>query len=314
MGQTIAITGGRGFIGRKVVASHLALGDRVRVLARGATGPAWGRDVEIVSCDLTSSAPAQLERFTTGADVLYHCAAEYRDPFRTSAVNVEGTRKLLAAAAGNIARWVQLSSLGVYGPRRSGVVREDTSPTPVGAYETSKLAIDACKRTGMPWAMLRPGIVFGHGMPNDSLRAFLRVIGRGRFAFIGPPGAVLPYVHVDDVAAALVLCAKDNRAVGEIFNLSEDCKVEEFVFEAARLLGAAPPNLRLPELPVRVAAKALSWIPGVPLTTARVDALTRRVSYPVDRIRETLAFRFATGWRNGLREMVAALPLDIRST
>jgi nucleoside-diphosphate-sugar epimerase len=159
----------------------------------------------------------------------------------------------------------------------------------------------------MPWAMLRPGIVFGRGMPNDSMRAFLRAIRGGRFAFIGPPGAVLPYVHVDDVITALVLCAKDNRAVGEVFNLSEDCKVEEFVFEAARLLAAAPPNMRLPEFPVRVAAKALSWIPGVSLTTARVDALTRRVSYPVDKVMETLEFRFATGWRNGLREMVAAL-------
>jgi nucleoside-diphosphate-sugar epimerase len=312
VGQTIAITGGRGFIGRKVVAVHLALGDYVRVLARGTTDPSWGRDVEIVSCDLASPAPAELERFTRSADVLYHCAAEHQDALRMSAVNVEGTRKLLAAAAGNIGRWVQLSSLGVYGPRRSGVVREDAPPAPVGAYETTKLAadqlvIDACKRTGMPWAMLRPGIVFGRGMPNDSMRAFLRAIRGGRFAFIGPPGAVLPYVHVDDVITALVLCAKDNRAVGEVFNLSEDCKVEEFVFEAARLLAAAPPNMRLPEFPVRVAAKALSWIPGVSLTTARVDALTRRVSYPVDKVMETLEFRFATGWRNGLREMVAAL-------
>jgi nucleoside-diphosphate-sugar epimerase len=228
------------------------------------------------------------------------------------AVNIEGTRKLLAAATGNIGRWVQLSSLGVYGPRRSGVVREDAIRAPVGAYETSKLAadqlvIDAGKQTGMRWAMLRPGIVFGRDMSNESMRAFLRTIRGGRFAFIGLPGALLPYVHVDDVVAALLLCGRDDRANCEIFNLSEDCMVEEFVLEAARLLAAPPPTLRLPETLVRMAAKSLSWVPGFPLTTTRVDALTRQVTYPSDKIVQTLDFRFATGWRNGLREMVAAL-------
>lgn len=312
MPGTIAITGGRGLIGRKLVARHVALGDRVRVLVRNASDPPWDRNVEIVSGDLTSSDSARLEHFARNADVLYHCAAERQDVLRINAVNVEGTRKLLGAAAGNIGRWVQLSSLGVYGPRRSGVVREDTPPAPVGAYETTKLAadqlvIEACSRTGMRWAMLRPGIVFGRDMPNESMREFLRAIRSGRFAFIGSPGALLPYVHVDDVVAALLLCGSDSRAIDEIFNTSEDCTVEEFVLEAARLLAATPPTMHLPEILVRVAAKALSWVPGFPLTTARVDALTRRVTYPSDKIMQTLEFRFATGWRSGLREMVAAL-------
>ena len=115
MSRTVAITGGRGFIGRRLVARHVALGDRVRVLARGVADPPWGGDVEILSGDLTSSEPERLQRFAQGADALYHCAAERQDASRMSAVNVEGTRRLLAAAAGNIGRWVQLSSLGVYG-------------------------------------------------------------------------------------------------------------------------------------------------------------------------------------------------------
>lgn len=312
MPGTIAITGGRGFIGRRLVERHLALGDHVRVLVRDASDPSWGRNVEIVSGDLTSSEPTRLKHFAKNAEVLYHCAAERQDVLRMSAVNVEGTRKLLGAAEGNIGRWVQLSSLGVYGPRRSGVVREDTPPAPVGAYETTKLAADqavigACRRTGMRWAMLRPGIVFGRDMPNESMRALLRAIRGGRFAFIGSPGALLPYVHLDDVVTALLLCGRDDRAVGESFNLSEDCMVGEFALEAARLLAAAPPTMHLPEILVRAAAKALSWVPGFPLTMARVDALTRRVAYPSDKIVQTLEFRFATGWRSGLHEMVATL-------
>lgn len=312
MPRTVAITGGRGFIGRRLVAGHLARGDHVRVLARDASARAWTGDAEILIGDLISSAPGHLRRFAQGADVLYHCAAEHIDSLRMRAVNVEGTRKLLTAASGGVGRWIQLSSLGVYGPTRLGTVREDTPPTPIGAYEVSKLAadrlvIDMCGRLGMNWAVLRPGIVFGHDMPNESVRGLLRAIRGGRFVFIGSPGALFPYVHVDDVVAALMLCGDDSRATGEIFNLSENCTVEEFVLEAARLLAAAPPTARVPRFFVRMAAKALSWVPGFPLTAARVDALTRRVCYPVDKLTHTLGFRFSTGWRNGLREMVAAL-------
>jgi len=313
MPRTIAVTGGRGFVGRRLVARHLALGDRVKVLVREATASPWGRDVEILPGDLTSSELTRLQRFAQGADVLYHCAAEQQHALRISAVNVEGTRRLLVAAEGNVGRWVQVSSLVVYGPIRSGVVRENTTPAPVGGYATSKLAadqlvIDTCARTGMRWVILRPGIVFGRDMPTESMRwAFLHAIRSGHFAFVGPPGALLPYVHVDDVAAALVLCGDNDRAVGEIFNLSEDCTIEEFVLEAARLLAMRAPTTRLPETLVRGVTKALSWVPGFPLTTGRIDALTRRVTYPPDKLIHLLGFGFTTGWRNGLREMVAAL-------
>jgi nucleoside-diphosphate-sugar epimerase len=294
-----------------LVASHLAAGDHVRVLARDATQPFWGREVEIISGDLVSADPQRLRSFAKGADVLYHCAAEQADSLRMTAVNVEGTRGLLAAAGG-AGRWVQLSSLGVYGGMRSGVVREDTAPCPAGAYEVSKLAadrivVDTCGRVGIQWVVLRPGIVFGHDMPNDSMRALLRAIRRGRFVFIGPRGALLPYVHVDDVVAALVLCGGDKRAAGEIFNLSDHCTVEEFVVEAARLLTTAPPAARVPRVLAKTVAMILSSLPGFPLTSDRVDALTRRVRYPIDKLAHTLEFRLATGWRNGLREMIAAL-------
>jgi len=192
--RTIAVTGGRGFIGRRLIERHLALGDRVRALVRNAAGLLWSHSVEIFHADLMSSEPDQLRRFAFGADILYHCAAEHQDASRMAAVNIEGTRKLLLAAAGCTGRWIQLSSLGVYGPKRSGIVSEEDTPAPVGAYETSKLTADQMvvgelKGTGTQWSILRPGIVFGREMPNESVRAFLRAIRNGSFVFIGAPGA-----------------------------------------------------------------------------------------------------------------------------
>ncbi len=58
------------------------------------------------------------------------------------AVNLQGTGALVAAAAGRIGRWVQLSSAGVYGRYRDGVVSEKTPVTPQGEDETSKAQAD----------------------------------------------------------------------------------------------------------------------------------------------------------------------------
>lgn len=51
----VAVTGGRGFIGKKLVEALVAGGDRVRVLTRRENAGDWP-GVELVKGDLTSSA------------------------------------------------------------------------------------------------------------------------------------------------------------------------------------------------------------------------------------------------------------------
>ena len=78
--------------------------------------------------DLVTSDPGVLARFVDGADVLYHCAAEIHEPGRMMEVNVGATGSLVAAARGKVRRWVQLSSVAVYGAPEAGVIDEVTSP------------------------------------------------------------------------------------------------------------------------------------------------------------------------------------------
>ena len=44
----------------------------------------------------------------------------------------------MAVACGRIGRWIQLSSVGVYGPRTEGIVTEHTPEAPLGTYEQTK--------------------------------------------------------------------------------------------------------------------------------------------------------------------------------
>ena len=301
----VAITGASGFIGGQLALAHLARGDRVRALSRrpAALLPAG---VELASGDLLAAIPTSL---FDGADVLYHCAGEVRDPGAMEQVNVEGTRRLLEAAQGRIGRWVQLSSIGVHGPLRSGTIDEETECRPQGLYETGKLEAEAlipaaAKLGGYSYCILRPSIVFGAGMPNQSLYQLIRAVQAHLFFFVGVPGASANYVHVAGVVEALMRCGSAPAAAGRTYNLSDHASIEEFVAGIAAELGIATPGLRLPEALARAAA-LLSFLPRFPLTPGRVDALTTRVVYSIERIRAELGYAHPVSMDQGLAELVA---------
>src|SRR4029453_5032832 len=113
-----------GFVGSALMRRHVDAGDVVRCLSRRSQ-TIWQSGGQVIEGDLERPDNA-LARFADGLDVLYHCAAEVRDVRRMQAVNVEGVHALLRAAAGRIGRWVQLSSVGVYGSSKGGLISEGT--------------------------------------------------------------------------------------------------------------------------------------------------------------------------------------------
>lgn len=304
----VAVTGGTGFIGRAVVRRHLLRGDRVRVLSRRATPASDAATAEVFHGDLLRE-DVKLDRFLDGADVLYHCAGELRDERRMAGLHVGGTARLVAAARGRIGRWVQLSSVGVYGRRRDGVIDETTPPAPATVYEQTKTRSDevvmaAAAGGAFESAVLRPAIVFGPDMPNRSLFGLIRAVTRGMFFFVGPPGASANYVHVENVAEALLLCGTAAEARERVYNLCDGRTIEEFVTAIAVAAGTATPRRRVPEALARRVARWVGQIPGFPLTESRVDALCTRAVYPSNRIEQELTYRHLVPIEEGLKEIV----------
>jgi nucleoside-diphosphate-sugar epimerase len=306
---TVAITGASGFIGCQLVRLHLARGDRVRILTRQPQAAQSLGPVEVVLCDLAHPEVDALARFCDGADVIYHCAAQLGDPARMHGVNVLGTRRLLEFAQGRCNRWVQLSSVGVYGPAREGIVDESCPLAPQSEYEATKAEADrlveqAAAAEAFSHTILRPSIVFGPNMPNRSLRQLVSAVARGMFFFIGPPGASANYIYVDNVVEALIACGTLPAARGRTYNLSDFRTMEEFVGAVAASIGKSVPHLRLPESPVRRLARTLGRLPGIPLTESRVDALTSRARYPSSRIERELGYVHRVSMEDGLQRLV----------
>ena len=150
---------------------------------------------------------------------------------------------------------------------------------------------DAARDGFITFTMLRPTFVFGAGMRNQSLISLARFIRRGLFFYIGKKGAVANYVHVDDVVDALRLCGFDRRAIGQTYNLSNDCVLEEVVESIAAQAGIPKPKLRVPRELAIVLVKTVGRFMHLPLTLERIAELTRRHKYPSDKICSQLGFQ-----------------------
>ena len=147
----VLVTGGSGFIGRRLVDVLHQEGHEVSVISRRADRT-FPSGVRVVTCDLTS-AECQLDEALDGCQAVFHCAGEIRDVAAMKALHVGGTQRLLAAAQRQAAQraqamhWVQLSSVGAYGHppqyvNRERIVTEETPLQPQGEYEVTKTQSD----------------------------------------------------------------------------------------------------------------------------------------------------------------------------
>lgn len=223
--------------------------------------------------------------------------------FAVLQIYLQRRSELVFGAGSNRAVW------GVYGPPRELLVTEETTPEPANEYERTKLVSDrlveeACRRSKMEHAILRPSNIIGAEMKNGSFFALVKAVSRGRYFFIGPRGAIATYVHVDDVVRALVACQKAPR--GRVYNLSSDCTWEALIERIAAVLGIRSPRLRIPAAPLRLMIRALEDHIRLPLTSGRLASLTSRSRYSSDRIVEELGFAFAKPMPEGIEDVVKA--------
>ncbi|MFI5338070.1 MAG: SDR family NAD(P)-dependent oxidoreductase, partial [Opitutales bacterium] len=220
------VTGAAGFVGRQLCRRLRAAGHRVRGLVRRGDSDLEAIGVEVVRGDL--AAPVEWQDSLAGVDYVIHCAARaaYGRGREYEAANVTGTHHVLAAArraGGGLRRFVFVSTIGAV-DRGAGddcaAPLDGRSPShPSSDYGRSKGEAEQLVRaSGLPFSIVRPALVVGGAMrPDSHFAVFVRAALRGsllaRFAW---PGR-FSVVHVDDLAAALELCATHPAAAGRTF-------------------------------------------------------------------------------------------------
>lgn len=306
----VAVTGGTGFIGERLVRRLVSDGYSVRVLTRQPSRhTVTSVGVELFQGDLAGD-PHVLAKFLDKVDILYHCAAEINLNEKMIVANVEGTRNLARAAQGNIRHWVQLSTVDVYGTHTDGIITEETPIAPVNIYEASKAesdaaVIEAAGKYCFTYSILRPSKVYGLGMRNQVLFQLFRLVDRGLFFYIGKSGASANYIHVNDVVEGLIRCGDISAAKNRVYNLSDYRPLEEFVAIISDALQKPHSYWRIPEVLARVAARITAFIPGNPLTEQRVNAMVKRARYSTLRIETELNYRVGVPMETGLHQLVS---------
>jgi dihydroflavonol-4-reductase len=259
-GKTL-VTGGTGFVGRAVVEELLAAGRPVRVLARNLEHPALANlEVEVAQGDLRER--ESLERALTGCTTLFHVAADYRlwvpDPAAMYAVNVDGTRQLLeAAAAQGLSRVVYTSTVGTLGNPGDGTPGTEDTPVSlqdmVGHYKRSKflaeeVALDFARR-GLPLVVVNPSTPVGpwDSRPTPTGLMIVDFLQRRMPAYLETG---LNLVHVRDVARGHLL-AEERGQVGEKYILgNENLSLSQIFRLLGEITGLPAPKIKLPYWPV----------------------------------------------------------------
>lgn len=276
----VLVTGGSGFIGRRVVPALLAAGAEVTVADKRSFP---GGSVRTVLGDLCD--PAIAERAVSlGTEVIIHLAAVTRvldsiqDPAGTYQVNVGATVNLLEQArAQSVSTFLFASTNAVTGDVGFAAITEQVPLRPLSPYGATKAAAEmllssytACY--GITGCALRLSNVYGPGMAEkDSfVPRLMRAARGGRGVQVyGDGSQVRDLVHVDDIVAGILTAWQAGCTGPLILGAGESVSVNDILAAARSVTGAEIPAEYVPakagEMPAVVvdisAARAIGYAP-----------------------------------------------------
>ena len=298
------VTGGAGFVGRRLVEALVVRGWQVWVVDDFSAG--WRDDLaaiadgtagHVVEADVATAPSVASAVAAARPSVVFHLAAVHfipqceRDPLRTLQTNVIGTQAVVnAVQAQPGCRLVFASTGDVYAPSLEPH-HERSALGPPSLYGLSKAMgerlVERAGDQGVDYRIARLFNIFGPGdrVPHV-LPDIVNRLSRSGILELGRLDAVRDYVYVDDVVQALIALS-DHDGPDRVFNIGtgEGRSVRDLVASVEAACGfpvavrTDPSRVRAVERPVLVsdpglARTALGWVPR----TAFEDGITRVVA------------------------------------
>ena len=329
----VLVTGGAGFVGAEVVRRLVSRGHEAHVVCRARTNRAALAGVPCVlhEADLEDEsalgrafgAAAQAARARGLALDVVHLAARisYRaaDRAELRRVNVEGTRRMLAAcAAVGARRLCHVSSVVALGPVADAARELDDDAPLAGlaldsAYARTKAEAEAlvlATRAELDVVVASPAVVFGRSGAGSNSLHFLRRVVRGTLGPLSPPGS-LTVVGLADAAEGIVAVLERGER-GLRYVLGESAwGLHELLGLACELAGSRPPIARMPPFlwrgVVGVAAVAERLVASERATPEALALLGMHFRFRAERARARL------GWApRPFREVLGDVVADLR--
>jgi len=310
----VLVTGAFGFVGTRVCTQLNAEGHTViRVGHQGRQQV----DGSLYCIDLGDTEEFAKLGDISGIDAIVNCAGIAHRFGRVSKqlfqrVNVDGVRNLANfAAAGQIGRFVQLSSVLVYGRTRSKEpVDESHALAPHDNYAVSKLdgeraAATVCNKAGIKLTILRPAPIIGEGSSGNVSR-LIRAVDSRRFVNVGNGENERSFVYVGDVARAVSTVLESDHKNSTFNVVGGSLPVRDLVRIIAERLGTQPPSFKIPRSIAKIglsAARPLAIVPAIDKYKRSLETWLADAVYSGEALHE-LGFRPMTGIEEGLNREV----------
>jgi nucleoside-diphosphate-sugar epimerase len=247
----VAVTGGTGFCGKKVVSQLLSIGCNVTVLGR--SDEALSDGVTFVPFDLYN-ADALATDALNDVDVFVHMAALVHQKGADSdtflKMNVEATKQIFERCAkAGVKDFVFFSSAAVYGLSRADQVINVSEPTnPLTKYGQTKLTseidlIAMGRQYGLGVCIIRLPLIFGADAPGNF----------GLLSRISLKGIPLPFrnvknkrsmISVDSLAKFIGYCVQNPKQVEGVHLITDNSVFStEEILEKLRFASGMSPLL-----------------------------------------------------------------------
>jgi nucleoside-diphosphate-sugar epimerase len=278
----IAVIGATGVLGRAVIprliaGKHHLLGISPRPEKSQAL---YGNTIEAVAGDLADpQAESIFAKLLAGCDAVVNIAtaipkqSQLGNPAawgRSDQIRKDGTPRVIKAAlAAGVQTYIQQSITMAYPDMGDRWIGEETEVKSPDIIEM-EAALRALPVDSLRWTILRGASFVGRGtFQEDTIRA----LKAGGISFGCDGQAYQSYVHVDDMAKAVVLAAEKGLR-GVVLNISaEPLREGDYLRQLARAVGApeplnnsktsCPPSQRCSN---RAAIEILGWQPAHGIT------------------------------------------------
>jgi predicted dehydrogenase/nucleoside-diphosphate-sugar epimerase len=308
----IVVTGASGSLGSALVKRLLEDGKKLRLFVRRIPErPIAG--VEYVFGNLGD--PIAVDRAVRGATTVIHVGASMKGGWPEHlGGTVVGTQNVIDACKKHgIEQLVHISSMSVVdwaGSSGIPVVAENAALEPRaderGAYTRAKLEaerkVSEAAKQGLPCVILRPGQIFGGGIPLVN-GAVARRAG-AKWLVLGDGKLELPLVYIDDVVDAILASMDKRLTKGEVIHIIDDAQLTQT--EVLGLAGGGAKVIKVPRNVVFALGK-LSELPlgalgrPSPIALYRLQSALARLHCESDRAKTLLGWHPRVGVREGIR-------------
>jgi dihydroflavonol-4-reductase len=277
----LLVTGGTGFLGTHLVPRLVAAGHSVRLIGRTKPSGAPYASTEYVPGDLKDR--DAVRRALEGVEAVYHLAGlvsfQPKDARKMFELHVDSTRELLRdVREAGVKRVVLASTSGtiaVSKEERTATEDDDYPITTVARWPyylskiyEEKLALEYCRKHGIPLVVLNPSLLMGPG--DERLSSTWTVVKFLNQEIPVMPGGGISFVDARDVADAFVQALTRGEVYGRHL-MGVNMTLVDFFKRLSRLTGVPAPKLRLPSEVNILGGKLLERWAKVRGTTPALD-------------------------------------------